>query len=126
MAVCGWRPFSGIPSLLAERHISILRIAFSRLSHIPIEFCRLTGRVLSRVTDSKFRCSSTYSRNALDAGNDKGVRFRFLDGLLGVYFPSTLPFYPTCIRHELTLIHPIVRPGRVVCAAHNDHWVGIA
>ncbi|EIM86407.1 uncharacterized protein STEHIDRAFT_147032 [Stereum hirsutum FP-91666 SS1] len=49
-------------------------------------------------TDSVLMPQSHTDRNALNSGNDKGVRFRFPDGL----------------------------PGRVVCAAHNDHWVGIA
>lgn len=74
------------------------------------------------VTNDEFRCPSICSRNALDSGNDKGVRFRFPDGLPG-RLPLLLP-PPPLLRHRLT--PPLSLPGRVVCAAHNDHWVGIA
>ena len=51
----------------------------------------------------------------LNNGDDKGVRFRFPDGLPGESaFQSLLPSHT----------EPFL--GKIVCEAHNDHFVGLA
>ncbi|KAL1741513.1 hypothetical protein HDZ31DRAFT_45293 [Schizophyllum fasciatum] len=49
-------------------------------------------------TNSVLMIQQHNSFDDLDKGSDKGVRFRFPDGL----------------------------PGKIVCEAHNDHFVGLA
>ncbi|KAL1734187.1 hypothetical protein EV714DRAFT_234351 [Schizophyllum commune] len=49
-------------------------------------------------TNSVLQINQHNSFDDLDKGTDKGVRFRFPDGL----------------------------PGHIVCEAHNDHFVGVA